>query len=227
MSEISVHLQTLAQKIRELSPYLNHLYIVSDGPLTQYRNKSMFHLIATYLNEVFQIDTLIWNYTEKGHGKGAPDGVGGCVKRIADDFIAKGNDIYNLDSLMACLHKNCKGIQAYKINEEFISDVESILNLSTTRPFKGMLGIHQVTWSINNPLVLQVRRLSCLICTADMHCCHFGIGQINVQINTLDSSGAAVILESGTNTPEPGSDSSEIPITPDASTVSISPGFSN
>ena len=29
-----------------------------------------------------------WLYTESGHGKGAPDGVGAVVKRMADDFVA-------------------------------------------------------------------------------------------------------------------------------------------
>ncbi|CAG9793603.1 unnamed protein product [Diatraea saccharalis] len=48
----------------------------SDGPSTQYRNKSMFNLVATYLSKEFGVDTITWHFSERGHGKGAPDGVG-------------------------------------------------------------------------------------------------------------------------------------------------------
>lgn len=33
---------------------------------------------------------LVWNYSEKGHGKGAPDGVGGVLKRTADQIEREG-----------------------------------------------------------------------------------------------------------------------------------------
>jgi hypothetical protein len=34
-----------------------------------------------------------WNYVEVGHGKGAPDGVGGALKRSADAAVAMGTDV--------------------------------------------------------------------------------------------------------------------------------------
>ena len=30
-----------------------------------------------------------WLFTESGHGKGAPDGVGASVKRMADNYVAQ------------------------------------------------------------------------------------------------------------------------------------------
>jgi len=36
-----------------------------------------------------------WNFSESGHGKGAADGVGGSMKRMADRLIAQGEDIPN------------------------------------------------------------------------------------------------------------------------------------
>lgn len=34
-----------------------------------------------------------WNYSEMSHGKGAPDGVGGAIKRMADVHIQSGSDL--------------------------------------------------------------------------------------------------------------------------------------
>jgi len=34
-----------------------------------------------------------WNYFEAGHGKGAPDGVGGALKRSADAVVSSGADV--------------------------------------------------------------------------------------------------------------------------------------
>lgn len=34
-----------------------------------------------------------WNFTEAGHGKGAPECVGGLVKRTAEMKVACGNDV--------------------------------------------------------------------------------------------------------------------------------------
>ncbi|CAG9782204.1 unnamed protein product [Diatraea saccharalis] len=105
---ICVHLHALINRILELSPNLKTLHILSDGPSTQYRNKSMFHLIATYLSKEFGVNSIIWHYSERGHGKGAPDGVGGCIKRICDSCVATGQDVASLDNLMLCLDKRCK-----------------------------------------------------------------------------------------------------------------------
>ncbi|RVE43629.1 hypothetical protein evm_011713 [Chilo suppressalis] len=71
---ICVHLHALINRIRQLTPNLKDLHVLSDGPSTQYRNKSMFHLIATYLSKVFSVNSITWHYSERGHGKGAPDG---------------------------------------------------------------------------------------------------------------------------------------------------------
>jgi heptaprenylglyceryl phosphate synthase len=34
-----------------------------------------------------------WVYSEAGHGKGAPDGVGAAAKRMADEYVAHGGAI--------------------------------------------------------------------------------------------------------------------------------------
>jgi hypothetical protein len=47
-------------------------------------------------------------YSESGHGKGAPDGVGGCLKRYAETQVALGRDICDFKSFAECLQKMFK-----------------------------------------------------------------------------------------------------------------------
>ncbi|KAL4705708.1 hypothetical protein ACJJTC_019771 [Scirpophaga incertulas] len=51
---------------------------------------------------------MTWYFFEAGHGKGPADGIGGYLKRSADDMVARGPDISNADNFYECL-KDVKG----------------------------------------------------------------------------------------------------------------------
>lgn len=138
----------------------------------------MFHLIATYLSKEFNVDSFIWHYSERGHGKGAPDGVSGCIKKTCDNHVARGHDVASSDEMVLCLENNCKGIEVYRINESLLPEIQQIIDNSTTRPFKGTFGIHQLAWSVKNPGIIHARRLSCLVCPPHQICPHYEIGRI-------------------------------------------------
>lgn len=178
---ICAHLKPVIEQIKLLTPDLKNLHILSDGPSTQYRNKTMFQMIVRYLSNITNVETITWHFTETGHGKGAPDGVGGCLKRICDKAVANGRDIIDIDSFVDCLKENCKGILVIPIDDMHVPDIQTIADTITVRPFKGTLKIHQISWSILKPSILHVRRLSCVECAADSKCIHFEIGQIPVQ----------------------------------------------
>lgn len=225
---ICAHLQPVIQRVRELSPNLKHLHILSDGPSTQYRNKTMFHLMATYLTNEFNVDTITWHYSEKGHGKGAPDGVGGCIKRVCDASVARGNDVSSYDELMSCVKKNCHGIEVYGVDESVVPKIQNIVDESMTKPFKGTFKVHQLTWSAINPTTIHARRLSCLICAAHSYCRHFTLGEINIKFKTHNSPSTSS-CSSRLETPDMQLhdlavvDSPGNPATPDASTVPKTP----
>ncbi|VEN36235.1 unnamed protein product [Callosobruchus maculatus] len=40
--------------------------------------------------DILDVNQIQWHYSESGHGKGAPDGIGGSVKRKADESVARG-----------------------------------------------------------------------------------------------------------------------------------------
>ena len=87
------HLEPVIKDVLDnRNPRPTTLHVMSDGPVTQYRNKNNFYLLSTipFLSGFKQVT---WNFSEKSQGKGAPDGVGGAVKRIADSSVNMGVDI--------------------------------------------------------------------------------------------------------------------------------------
>lgn len=54
---------------------IDTLHILSDGPATQYRNRINCFLLST-VPYTLGFKKIAWNFSERSHGKGAPDGVG-------------------------------------------------------------------------------------------------------------------------------------------------------
>ncbi|KAL0869426.1 hypothetical protein ABMA27_007661 [Loxostege sticticalis] len=177
---ICAHLNPVIENIKLLVPNLKSLHFLSDGPLTQYRNKNMFYLLVHYIGIQLNIDEITWHYSESGHGKGAPDGVGGCLKRCADTQVGLGRDICNFKSLVECLQKNVQAVNIIPIADSNISEIENTLSNAELHAFKGTLQIHQLAWHKDDPHLLHARRLSCVECTNDSVCKHYEIGQIHV-----------------------------------------------
>lgn len=91
---IWAHLRPVIVYIKDQFPGLTKLHVISDGPTTQYRCKTNFYLFVRKLNEYGFCDFGTWNFTEAGHGKGAPDGIGAVLKRSADALVnTHGHDI--------------------------------------------------------------------------------------------------------------------------------------
>ncbi|KAG8180605.1 hypothetical protein JTE90_018223 [Oedothorax gibbosus] len=101
---IWAHLHPVIQNHLKAHPNVDTIHGMSDSPSNQYRNKTMFYIISTVLKEdIPRIKRVTWNYTEAGHGKGAPDGIGGVLKRTADRIVAQGADLANYHTLFEAL----------------------------------------------------------------------------------------------------------------------------
>lgn len=59
---------------------------------------------------------MTWNYSEAGHGKGAPDGVGGTLKKICDRIVSQNNDVANFEQFFKTVTENVKKIQVLTID---------------------------------------------------------------------------------------------------------------
>ena len=75
--------------------------VVSDSPLSQYRNKSIFFMIKKFCED--NNVNLNWIYLECGHGKGKPDAVGAVVKRMIKSIVELCPDeaVYKVEDLLA------------------------------------------------------------------------------------------------------------------------------
>lgn len=138
----------------------------------------MFYLVATFFQKELQCQSIRWHFTEKGHGKGAPDGIGGAIERTADSLVGHGNDIPNIDCLVKGLRENTK-INIFVIPKEDFAAYEHYVP-QKLQTFKGTLKVHEVTWDQKRKAELQVRRLSCMKCAASEKCLHYSLGRIDI-----------------------------------------------
>lgn len=74
--------------------------VISDSPLSQYRNKSIFWYIKKFA-EKHKV-TVRWIYLEAGHGKGIPDGLGAVMKCTICALVDMSPDIpmYTAEDLL-------------------------------------------------------------------------------------------------------------------------------
>lgn len=138
------HLQPVIEDLQmQHDTQFESLHLISDGPVTQYRNKANCFLMST-LPFTWGFQCLTWNYSERGHGKGAPDGVGACVKRMADQAVQRGADLQTAEALFDFLSsKEEMKIQMKWIEEKDIEEFDKLLP-PVLPAVKGILGTHQI-----------------------------------------------------------------------------------
>ncbi|CAH0731021.1 unnamed protein product, partial [Brenthis ino] len=159
ISAVWAHIIPILDYISEIRAGIHTLHFISDSPSSQYRNKKIFHMISSlhiYLNSV---DTITGNYSESGHGKGAPDGVGAVIKRTADRAVSQGHDIKDLDDFLTVMNQNLKKIRL-KIISEYDVFEKDLLFPQNIKAFPGCMKMHQIVWKLNFPM-MAVRKLSC------------------------------------------------------------------
>ena len=132
-------------KVKEICPAVEFIHYWTDSPTSQYRNKTIFDLVARH-SELYDVKAS-WQYFESGHGKGACDGIGGVAKRSADNAMRSGKvtlqsarDFYNwassTDSNISYIYIDRDEFEASR------SDTET--RKSLLMPVKGTLKTHSV-----------------------------------------------------------------------------------
>lgn len=95
---IWAHLDPVLAMVKERDPEVKWLHFFSNGPASQYKQKGNFFLFSIEPFKRGFHDTS-WNLFEASHGKGAPDGVGGTLKRSADSLVSLEEDIPDAEAL--------------------------------------------------------------------------------------------------------------------------------
>lgn len=166
---IWAHLLPVLEKLRSQNPEVTDLHFFSDGPTTQYRNKQNFFLFSTILHEL-GFESGSWNFFESGHGKGAPDAIGGALKRKADAIVNAGCDIPDAASLHDILSSQSdSAVEMYFVDQSKISHFESKCP-KTLRAITGTMKLHQLI--TDDIQCLAFRNLSCFCMRPTMCTCY-------------------------------------------------------
>lgn len=160
------HLEPILKKAANDFPQTHSVYFYSDSPSSQYRNKTNVYFMRELLPKMFKnLNHFSWNFMESGHGKGAMDGVGGSIKRNADQHVLHGKD-------MTCAWDLST---AFKNSSTFVVEVpkEKIENYKMLVPpkldvIKGIMQVRQIFW---NGTSLYGRKMTCFQCKEK--CSHF------------------------------------------------------
>lgn len=155
---IWAHLHPILDGVRNADDSINVVHFVSDGPTTQYRSRKNFYLF-NHLIHKYGFQHATWNFTEAGHGKGAPDGIGGLIKRTADKAVSFGRDICDANDMFRELQNSNIAVQIYLINDVDIENLSSELP-QTLKSVPDTMKLHQVLSTIGST-VISVRPLSC------------------------------------------------------------------
>ena len=110
---------------------------------SQYRNKTSFYLF-TEIPSQYGFKTATWNYLESGHGKGAADGVGAVVKRLADRIVSHGKDVTDASTMFNELSTQKSSIAFFYVTDEDISAVTKTVP-SDLKSYPGTMLVHQVS----------------------------------------------------------------------------------
>ncbi|XP_078023610.1 uncharacterized protein LOC144462832 [Epinephelus lanceolatus] len=150
------HLDPVLEHLRSHYPAVTKFHFLSDGPTPQYRNKTAFYLAST-VPFLKGFSYITWNFTEASHGKGAPDGVGGALKNLADRIVARGTDILDMRALITNL-KQHSGVRIFEITEEEILKSSELVPPSL-KPVPGTMSVHQLI--AKEAGCIRVRDVSC------------------------------------------------------------------
>lgn len=172
---IWAHLNPVLCHLLKNYPKIKIVHFVSDSPSSQYRNWKNVYLLRFYMKEKFPTVTeCTWNFTEQGHGKGAPDGIGGYLKRTADQIVAQGTDITSLLSFYTNLQESTKKIKLWLVNDSDIKKLDEFLKDKEILRPKGLMKLHQITCNYKSNQI-DYRILSCGLCSPKERCPDYSI----------------------------------------------------
>ena len=181
-SGIWAHLHPVIEDLLAKNKSIDTIHFISDGPTTQYRSKKNFYLIQERGIKMYGLKQITWNFTESGHGKGAPDGVGGLLKRTADSLVAMGHDITNVDELHDSLVEKRLNVRLHKVPAQDIYDIDKLLTNVSISTIPGTMLLHQLCFN-EHKSEITVRNLSCF-CKRPHTCDCFGSKLVTIKLKS-------------------------------------------
>lgn len=167
---IWAHMQPILMRLRETHPEILDIHFFSDGPTTQYRNKQNFYFMSMLVHHM-GFNSATWNFFESGHGKGAPDAIGGFLKRHADSRLNAGIDIPSAEELFKVLSQDDTRTALYYIEDDVINNLAAKCP-ADLKAIQGTMKLHQLI--TDEQFCVASRNLSCF-CARPSTCTCFSL----------------------------------------------------
>lgn len=136
----------------------------------------MFYLLLHKIIPLFDsLEECTWNYSEPGHGKGAPDGIGATLKKTCNKIVSCDKDISNYDQFLEAVQIEIKSIKILSV-DAINEGLEEEMKKANPPTVKGTILVRQVVWSmVYSKDCLIFNELSCFDCHG--MCEHFHLFQ--------------------------------------------------
>ncbi len=179
--------------IKAQHPAVTNLHFFGDGPTTQYRQKGNFFLLSTEPS-LKGFENVTWSFFEASHCKGAPDGIGGSLKRQADTLARQGQDIEDAEVFYRKVKKAGTSVKLFFIGEDEVTALAERMENVPLLPIKGTMNVHQVIST--TPGTVKYRDISCFCQLAkgvwDCPCYELQEATFMMEENTAEKNNASV-----------------------------------
>lgn len=183
---IWAHMKPIFELMRTKVSNIKMLHIKSDGPSTQYKNKTNFYLFQHFCGEL-KLEHATWNFSTPGHGKSCADGTGGTVKRQCDRAVAHGKDVISAADIIQTIksQKDSK-VEMFLISADDIKSIDPLIPQNLV-PVPKTKSIYQIIWLKKQPRTLFLGYLSCRECILSPPCKHFSLNPSSYVFTSVDS----------------------------------------
>jgi len=188
------HMNRVLNYLQATYPDVSVLHFLSDGPCTQYKQKGNFFLFSTELARQ-GLKGGTWNFFEASHGKGAPDGVGGTLKRTADKLVTNGRDIPDAHELYKALTETSTTVKLFYVASEAVEQAMEKMP-GQIPPVPSTMKTHQVVTF--TPGEILYREISCMCSTQkQLRCQCFTTQHFTFNMTAQKVATEAIAWESG------------------------------
>lgn len=192
-SAVWAHLKPVLKHIQDKLPHVKVLHFQSDGPSTQYKNKSNFYLLRHYCKEL-NLSLGSYTFTTPGHGKSCTDGTRGTVKCLCDRYVLQGHDVLSAADMIEVISRAGSKVQMFLITTEDIETVDKVLQ--KVDPIPQTKKTFQLIWTDQREDRIFTNTLACLDCLNNPPCQHYVInksGFVFKPSKTIQKNGRRVV----------------------------------
>ena len=130
----------LMRQLKTDIPNSATLHFVTDSPTSQYRNRNICALVAKF-PLLFGV-TASWTWLKAGHGKGPCDGVGGGIKKKADNLVKAGSIISNSNEFCQAIRESPSKMTLFEVTAEDIEECKRTMEVWKAPSLPGIMSAH-------------------------------------------------------------------------------------